>query len=107
MSSPLQGKNNLSTVKKYLVAASLDGAPVVAFSLESLGDAEKACDRFLDWFLVRRSAWFDLSIEDVDMIKESKTKVTDLHNSDAEHQFTVLIKGQFLTIAFFPVKFII
>lgn len=107
MSSTLPGKSNTSTVKKYLVAASLGGAPVAAFSLESLGDADRACDRFLDWFLVRRSAWFDLSIEDVDAIKESKKKDDELTHSDAEHQFTVLIKDQTLTIAFFPVKFII
>lgn len=107
MSSPMPGKGNLSTVKKYLVAASLGGAPIAAFSLESLGDVEKACDRFLDWFLVRRSAWFDLAIEDVDLIKESKVKLPEMDNTDAEHQFTVDIKGQNLTIAFFPVKFII
>jgi hypothetical protein len=97
----------MSTVKKYLVAASLGGAPIAAFSLESLGDVEKACDRFLDWFLVRRSAWFDLSLEDVEAIKESKVKCSEINNSDAEHQYTVNIKDQQLTVAFFPVKFII
>lgn len=100
--------SNKALVKKFLVTAHLDGEAVSAFSLEALNDAERACDRFLDWFLVRRSAWFaEITPEDVDGIKESKRKVDVNDKTDAEYMFHVDLKGRALTIAFFPVKFII
>jgi len=92
---------------RYQVSVQSKGDVISTFTLEGVSDMERTAERFLDFFLIRRSAWFDINREDISVIKSSRQLLELPKNTDSEYGFSFKIKDQELVANFFPIKFVV
>lgn len=90
---------------RYVMSVTYDGEFKGSYVLEGIKDTKWTFERFLNWFLVMRSKWFELAPSDIEPIVASITSLDIPPQSEAKVIFTVMVKDKPLTAYFCNHKF--
>ena len=104
MSDTVQ-KKPTHKMDRFIMSITYDGEYRGSYVLEGIKDTKWTFERFLNWFLVMRSKWFELSPEEIEPIINSIEQLEVPQYSEAKEAFSVLVKDKALVAYFCPHKF--